>query len=116
MSNSKSFLKDDQPSLRVTKRANDRSESILARVVNQFQIHGSLGLIGAIFQIVLGTLVVSLALLQAIQPIWLAGLLTVLGSLSILLGTYTTYTSVSRSTQAKQLIDEAIERVIQEKN
>ena len=110
MSNSKSYLTNDQPSLRVTKRPNGRSESILARMVNQFQIHGSLGLI------VLGTLVVSLALLQAIQPIWLAGLLTVLGSLSILLGTYTTYTSVSRSTQAKQLIDEAIERVIQEKN
>ncbi len=116
MSKSKSYLKNDQPQLRVTKRHQPLTESILAQVVSQFQTYGSLGVLAAVFQVVLGTLVVAMALLQAIQPVWLAGLITVLGSLSIMLGTYTTYTSVSRRTQAKQLIDEAIERVIQEKN
>jgi predicted anti-sigma-YlaC factor YlaD len=64
----------------------------------------------------LGSLVITLALLQAIRPVWLAGIVTVLGSFSILLGTYVAYYSLSKQHQAKKLIDEAIERVVKEQN
>ena len=91
-------------------------ESLLARLVGNVQDHGSIGLVSALFQIALGSLVITLALLQAIRPVWLAGIVTVLGSFSILLGTYVAYYSLSKQHQAKKLIDEAIERVVKEQN
>ena len=48
------------------------SESLLARLVGNVQDHGSIGLVSALFQIALGSLVITLALLQAIRPVWLA--------------------------------------------
>jgi hypothetical protein len=92
------------------------SEGLLARLVGNVQDHGSIGLVSALFQIALGSLVITLALLQAIRPVWLAGIVTVLGSFSILLGTYVAYYSLSKQHQAKKLIDEAIERVVKEQN
>ena len=92
------------------------SESLLARLVGNVQDHGSIGLVSALFQIALGSLVITLALLQAIRPVWLAGIVTVLGSFSILLGIYVAYYSLSKQHQAKKLIDEAIERVDKEQN
>jgi hypothetical protein len=92
------------------------SESLLARLVGNVQDHGSIALVSALFQIALGSLVIALALLQAIRPVWLAGIVTVLGSFSILLGTYVAYYSLSKQHQAKKLIDEAIERVVKEQN
>lgn len=92
------------------------SESLLARLVVNVQDHGSIALVAAVFQITLGSLVIALALLQAIRPVWLAGFITVLGSFSILLGTYVAYYSLSKQHQAKKLIDEAIDRVIKEQN
>lgn len=92
------------------------SESLLARLVGNVQDHGSIALVSALFQIALGSLVIALALLQAIRPVWLAGIVTALGSFSILLGTYVAYYSLSKQHQAKKLIDEAIERVVKEQN
>jgi hypothetical protein len=92
------------------------SEGLLARLVGNVQDHGSISLVSALFQIALGSLVIALALLQAIRPVWLAGIVTVLGSFSILLGTYVAYYSLSKQHQAKKLIDEAIERVVKEQN
>ena len=85
-------------------------------MVGNVQDHGSIALVSALFQIALGSLVIALALLQAIRPVWLAGIVTALGSFSILLGTYVAYYSLSKQHQAKKLIDEAIERVVKEQN
>ena len=98
------------------KHHNGYSESLLARLVGNVQDHGSIALVSALFQIALGSLVIALALLQAIRPVWLAGIVTVLGSFSILLGTYVVYYSLSNQHHAKNLIDEAIERVVKEQN
>ena len=92
------------------------SESLLVRLVGNVQDHGSIALVSALFQIALGSLVIALALLQAIRPVWLTGIVTSLGSFSILLGTYVVYYSLSKQHQAKKLIDEAIERVVKEQN
>ena len=92
------------------------SESLLAWLVGNVQDHGSIALVSALFQIALGSLVIALALLQAIRPVWLAGIVTALGSFSILMGTYVAYYSLSKQHQAKKLIDEAIERVVKEQN
>lgn len=94
---------------------NRYSESLLTRLVENIQDHGSITFVAALFQIALGFLVIALSLLQAIYPVWLAGIVTVMGSFSILLGTYVAYYSMSKQHQAK-LIDEAIERVIKEQN
>ena len=84
--------------------------------MRNIQEYGSIALVSSFFQIALGSLVIALALLQAIRPVWLGGLVTVLGSLSILLGTYVAHYSLSKQHQAKKLIDEAIERVVKEQN
>ena len=95
---------------------NRYSESLLTRLVENIQDHGSITIVAALFQIALGFLVIALSLLQAIYPVWLAGIVTVMGSFSILLGTYVAYYSMSKQHQAKKLIDAAIERVIKEQN
>jgi hypothetical protein len=92
------------------------SKSLLARLVGNVQDHRSIALVSALFQIALGSLVIALALLQAIRPVWLAGIVSALGNFSILLGTYVAYYSLSKQHQAKKLIDEAIERVVKEQN
>ena len=95
---------------------NRYSESLLARLMGKIQDHGSIALVSSFFQIALGSLVIVLALLQAIHPVWLAGIVTVLGSFSILLGTCVAHYSLPKQHQAKKLIDEAIERVVKEQN
>ena len=112
-----SAIGTSSPQQKKKKKTHKRySESLLARLVGNVQDHGSIALVSALFQIALGSLVIALALLQAIRPVWLAGIGTVLGSFSILLGTYVAYYSLSKQHQAKKLIDEAIERVVKEQN
>tara|TARA_B100000963_G_C22217693_1_gene490198 strand:+ start:17 stop:415 length:399 start_codon:yes stop_codon:yes gene_type:complete len=92
------------------------SENILEKLVGNIQDYWTVSFVAALFQTALGFLVILLALLQAIHLDWLVGIVTIMGSFSILLGIYCAYYSLSKQHQAKKLIDEAIERVIEEQN
>ena len=69
-------------------------------------------LLSACIQIFLGTAVVALSLLQLIQPVWLATLMSVLGCVSVISGLVSSYSIFSNSENFNSLINKAIKRVI----
>lgn len=75
-----------------------------------------LHLLSAVFQIILGSLVVALSVLEIIQPILIASIMTVVGSTSIVTGFYFLYYAFSRSSTFDTLLNKAIKRVINHQN
>lgn len=74
--------------------------------INGFQI------VSAFIQIVLGTAVVALSLIELIQPVWLATVMSVLGCISVISGLVCSYNVFSNSESFNTLINKAIKRVI----
>ncbi len=75
-----------------------------------------LHLLSALFQIILGSSVVALSVLNMVQPVLLAALMSVIGSTAIVTGIYFTYYVFSRSNSFDSLINKAIKRVINNQN
>ena len=75
-----------------------------------------LHLLSAVSQIILGSLVVALSVLGVIQPAWIAALLTIFGSASIIGGLYFTYYVFTHTSSFDTLLNRAIKRVINEQN
>ena len=74
--------------------------------INGFQ------LVSAFIQILLGTAVVALSIIQLIQPVWLATIMSVLGCISVISGLVCSYNVLSSSESFNSLINKAIKRVI----
>lgn len=75
-----------------------------------------LHLLSALFQIILGSLVVALIVLEIIYPVWLASIMTVIGSTAIVTGTYFLYYVFNNSSTFGSLLNTAIKRVISNQN
>ncbi len=75
-----------------------------------------LHLLSALFQIILGSSVVALSVLDIVQPVVLAALMSVIGSIAIVSGIYFTYYVFSRTSSFDSLINKAIKRVINNQN
>lgn len=82
------------------------------------KVHSINGLhfISAISQIFLGTSVVALSLINSIQPMWLATIMTVVGSITTMVGLYFMYSIVTNSGAFDSLLHKAIKRVITSQN
>jgi len=75
-----------------------------------------LHLLSAVSQIILGSLVVALSVLDIIQPVWVASIMTVIGSIATITGMYFAYYVFSRSSTFDSLLNRAIKRVINNQN
>lgn len=75
-----------------------------------------LHLLSALFQIILGSTVVALSVLDMVQPVLLAALMSVIGSTAIVTGIYFTYYVFKRTNSFDTLINRAIKRVINNQN
>ncbi len=75
-----------------------------------------LHLLSAVFQIILGSLVVALSVLEVIQPVWIASIMMVVGSVATITGMYFLYFVFSRSNTFDSLLNLAIKRVINNQN
>ena len=75
-----------------------------------------LHLLSASFQIILGSLVVALTVLEIIYPVWIASIMTVIGSTAIVTGTYFLYYVFNNSSTFGSLLNTAIKRVISNQN
>ncbi len=75
-----------------------------------------LHLLSALSQIILGSLVIALSVLDIIQPIWVASITTVIGSIATVAGMYFLYYVFSRSDTFNSLLNQAIKRVINNQN
>lgn len=72
--------------------------------------------ISAIVQFFLGLTVIALSLMGLIQPVYVALMLCVVGSLSSVIGLYMLYTLFSAGSSFETLINEAIKRAINFQN
>ncbi len=76
----------------------------------------SLHLVSAMSQIFLGSFVVALSILGIIKPIWISTLMTILGSISSVIGLFFAYHILSEADTFNSLLHRAIKRVISSQN
>jgi hypothetical protein len=100
------------------KKANKSGHQDLGISAFMDQVHSIDGLhfIAASMQIFLGTSVVALSLLNSINPLWLATIMTVFGSINTMIGLYFMYRTVTNSGAFDSLLHKAIKRVISSQN
>ncbi|XWN37630.1 MAG: hypothetical protein ROO71_01635 [Balneola sp.] len=79
---------------------------------NELTPVNGLQILSAFIQILLGTLVVTVSILELIYPIWLGTVLSVFGCISIISGLAFSYSVFSNSKNFNSLVNEAIKRVI----
>lgn len=72
-------------------------------------------LAGAV-QVKIGLLIVSITILGMVQPLWVSTLLSLLGSMSCMMGGFMIYNTVTGLQSHKSLISRAIQRVINSQN
>lgn len=73
-------------------------------------------LLSALSQIILGSCVVALSLLDIIRPNWIASVMTFVGSLTTVVGLYFVYYILSNTDSFDSLLNKAIKRVINSQN
>ena len=95
--------------------ANKKSSGFSMLMDRMHSING-LHLLSALLQIFLGTSVVALSLLNSIQPFWVATIMTVVGSISTMVGLYFMYHVVTQSGVFDSLLQKAIKRVVSSQN
>jgi len=73
-------------------------------------------LISGIVQVKIGLLIVSVTILGMVQPLWVSTLLSLLGSISCMMGGFMIYNTITGQESHKTLISRAINRVINSQN
>ena len=79
-------------------------------------IHTLIPLLSGILLIVSGLTLVSISILGFITPLWISGLLSLLGSVSSMIGVFLIYQTVSSQGAFDTLINKAIRRVVNDQN
>lgn len=73
-------------------------------------------LLSGILMIVTGLVLVSITILGFITPFWISGILSLLGSISSMVGVFLIYQTVSSEGSFDSLINKAIRRVVNNQN
>ncbi len=94
----------------------DQDSSGISVFMDRVHSINGLHFVSALMQIFLGTTVVALSLLNGIQPLWLATVMTVFGSIATMSGLYFMYHVITRSGMFDSLLHKAIKRVINSQN
>lgn len=79
-------------------------------------IHTLIPLLSGILLIVSGLTLVSISILGFITPLWISGMLSLLGSVSSMIGVFLIYQTVSSKGSFDTLINKAIRRVVNDQN
>lgn len=72
--------------------------------------------LSSIIQIVTGLVLVSITILGIIQPLWLSAVLSLLGSMTAMLGVFLIYHTFSSRDSFESIINRAIRRAIRNQN
>lgn len=92
-----------------------KSKSSLQKL-NSWWNSNTLQIIAGSIQIVAGMSIVGITILGLLQPLWIAALLSMLGSVSSMFGVYMIFQAVSSSNKFDSLINQSIKRVIRDQN
>jgi len=95
--------------------SNQKSDSSLQKL-NFWWNNNTLQIIAGSVQIVAGMSIVGITILGLLQPLWIAALLSMLGSVSSMFGVYMIFQAVSSSNKFDSLINQSIKRVIRNQN
>lgn len=93
-----------------------QKESGIAVFMDKMHTINGVHLIAAFSQIFLGSAVVALSLLNSIQPLWLATVMAVFGSITTMVGLYFAYYTFTSEGAFDSLLHQAIKRVINFQN
>ena len=92
------------------------SESSLSYVMDKIHSVNTLHLISALSQIFLGTFVVALSILGIIRPLWVSTIMSILGSISSVIGLFFLFQIFNDADAFNTLLHKAIKRVINSQN
>ena len=107
-----SLVSDGSTQLNITNRNATGISDFMDRVHSINGLH----FLSAMSQIFLGTSVVALSLINSIQPVWLATIMTVFGSITTMVGLYFMYNIITQTGAFDSLLHKAIKRVISSQN
>lgn len=79
-------------------------------------VHTFIPLLSGVLMIVTGLVLVSITILGFITPFWISGMLSLLGSVSSMVGVFLIYQTVSSQGSFDSLINKAIRRVVNNQN
>lgn len=94
---------------------NRKSKSSL-HGLNRFWNSNTLQVIAGSVQIVAGMSIVGITILGLLTPLWIAAILSLLGSVSSMFGVYMIFQAVSSTGKFDTLINQSIKRVIRDQN
>jgi hypothetical protein len=83
---------------------------------NTYWNSDTLQIIAGSIQIIAGMSIVGITILGLLQPLWIAAILSMLGSVSSMFGVYMIFQAVSTSGKFDSLINQSIKRVIRDQN
>jgi len=101
--------------LGISSTSSRKSKSSLQKL-NSWWNSNTLQIIAGSIQIVAGMSIVGITILGLLQPLWIAALLSMLGSVSSMFGVYMIFQAVSSSNKFDSLINQSIKRVIRDQN
>ncbi len=90
--------------------------SHVSKFVNRTHSISTLQLIAGLCQIFLGITVVTISILGFIQPLWLSTLISMIGSVTTIVGIGFLYATIHKSYDSRALIRNAMRRVMESKN
>ena len=79
-------------------------------------VHTFISLLSGVLMILTGLTLVSITILGFITPLWVSAVLTLLGSISSMVGGFLIYQTVSSRGSVDTLINKAIRRVVDSQN
>lgn len=79
-------------------------------------LHTFVPLLGGVLLILTGLTLVSITILGLIKPLWISAILTLLGSVSSMIGVFLIYQTVTMQGSMDTLINKAIRRTIESQN
>lgn len=104
----------------VSKDLQDQIKSNQSSRISVFmdKVHSIDGLyfVSSLLQIFLGSAVVALSLVGSIQPVWVATLMTVFGSIALMSGLFMLHRTIVYAGTFDSLLQKAIKRVINHQN
>lgn len=95
---------------------NDNKPKSSLQKFNFFWNSNTLQIIAGSIQIVAGMSIVGITILGLLTPLWIAAILSMLGSVSSMFGVYMIFQAVSSSGKFDTLINQSIKRVIRDQN
>lgn len=110
--NKSSLISDEKNQINSTAH----KESGIAYFIDKMHSINGVHLISALSQVFIGSAVVALSLLNSIQPLWLATVMAVFGSITTMIGLYFTYYTFTNEGAFDSLLHKAIKRVINFQN